>query len=273
MTEPVTCHRIRLGSTSIESPAIRLRTWDGIMGLPARRGAMSRLPRIDGGIHPADPMPFDTRPLTLTVDAWDRDPDGLLTHEDGREGELFGNVDTLLGLFIGAESGAYEGLVRLERDMPDGSTRFLRFRPVAAAPMTRGLVFGGSTASYGIVVSGECPNPFWQDETQSTTTIGTGGTELAGNTGNAPIVEMDIEFTGACRVTDDTRGDWVEASGACTVQLRYSLNDRRIVVGGSPADNLITRNRDWFLRVYPGSTLTRSDGAGPVAIAHRTHWV
>jgi hypothetical protein len=257
---PIECQRLSIGGTSIESGAINLVAWSGFMGLPARRGQITRLPTVDRGFQ-FDRPPWDTRLVTLGVYATDRDADLLITDPNGRVGQLEANIDTLLGLFAGTES---QGLVTLDRLMADGSTRFIQFRVTSAAAMAPGPFFGATRAAYQIAVQGECPHPFWQTDDENSDGI-SGFTYPA--TYTAPLVNPVFTFTGAGDAVNPGNGDSIEVDGACVVDLR----NRRITSGGSPADNLVTANRAHLMRIMPGDTLTHTGASA--TIAWRGQWL
>lgn len=262
MVYPASCQRLSIDGVSIESGALNLVAWTGFMGMPGRRGPPVRLPTVDRAFQ-FDYPPWDTRMVSLAVYAADRDEDLQITDPNGRVGHLETNIDTLLGLFLGARS---TGLVKLDREMADGSERFIQFRVTTASPMGPGPFFGSTVAAYQIVVVGEAPHPFWQSQTATTEGVNS-FTYPSFPDVTAPLINPVFDFSGSSTVENPANGDTITTTGACTV----SLATRAITSGGSPADNLVSANRAHWMRVMPGDTLTNTGSA--CDITWRSQWI
>lgn len=257
MAYPVACQRIRVGGTVsgstitggtvIESGALNLLTWEGLLGVPNRSATNlvnpnrdGAIPRIGGVDRPG--KLWRERFMTLQLVARNRDADGNIT--TSKDEHLDANLDDIASLFL-----ASDDLVVLERDMADGTTRFIEVEfSGAATPITRGQVFGSSHAAYSMQLPMTAPYPFWQSSVEQT--IAAPGALT--NTGTAPIGNPIITFSAAGSLTHDEHSATITASAACVVDL--SRSQARITDGGGRADNLIRRTKPWWVRFPVGSS-------------------
>lgn len=275
MAYPAACQRLRVGGTVsgstitggtlIETYGINFSTWEGMLSIPGRSSTNpvnpnrdGVIPRVGGADRPG--KLWRERFMTFQMTAFNRDAAGLITLIDGKDAELEANMDSIAELLL-----ASDDLVVLERDMADGTTRFIEVEfGGASTPITRGPIFGASHASYGMAIPMVAPYPFWQSETEFAQAVP--GT--LSNTGTAPINNPIITFSAAGSLTHDEHSATLTALDACVVDLRRS--QAVITQGGSRADNLIRRNKPWWVRFPLGdSTLSGSN----VSLTYRLQYL
>lgn len=258
---PTECQRIRVGGTVsgstitggtvIESGALNLLTWEGLLGVPNRSATNlvnpnrdGAIPRIGGPTRPG--KLWRERFMTLQLAAFNRDADGNITTTKAEH--LDDNLDDIASLLL-----ASDDLVVLEKDMADGTTRFIEVEfSGAATPVTQGPVFGSSFASYALQLPMTAPYPFWQSSVEQN--IAAPGTLT--NTGTAPIGNPIITFSAAGSLTHDEHDATITVTGACVIDLTRST--ARITDGGTTRlDNLVRRTKPWWVR-FPIGTSTLS---------------
>lgn len=264
------CSRIRVGGTItgstlsggtvIESQAIGLESWDGLYGIPGFKGT-DWAQYGQSGLAYRPRKKTAPRYLTLTVNAWDRGADGTITAPGGRCEELADNIDTLTGLFYAAG----EQFI-LERDQPDGTTRWIRAQLSAPAVALRGAMFGSAHSSYTFTLPLVCAYPWWQSEAELSTTLS--GADSLVQSGNAPIENAVLVFAGDGTLTADGVTLTVAGSGAA---VTVDVGALTVTEGGSPADNVLTPSSPDWLIFGPGTTVT--SGTASVGVTYRDSWV
>lgn len=249
------CQRIRIGGTVsgsaisggtlIETHGMNLLSWDGIHGYPGRVGSDSLPVGGDGASRNASKL-YRPRLLTLALVVYNRDADNLITLADA-ETHLFDNMDTILGLIAGSDE-----TVILERDMPDGTTRWIEFEATQPASFNRGPIFGYPHASYAMILPVVCWWPFWQTKIQTTTAFATGFTP-AGNAPHSPI----LSFTSNGRVTHVESAEYVEITGATFGNpVTVDCQKRTVQQNGLNVDGYFTHSGPRWLRFTAGVAAT-----------------
>lgn len=272
MTFDSACSRLRLGGsisgstlsggTVIDAGGIAISTWDGMLGFPGFRGVNLPLLGSDGEYHRTG-KPYNARIVTLNFRAYGRDATATVT-SSVRE-HLEANMDDILELIAGAGEQAI-----LERDMADGSTRWIRIQPLAAAQYITAPFFNNAMGSYDLPVIASAAYPFWQSETETTTVIPIGAGAIP-NLGNARIANGKFTFAGAGSITNNTNGDALVATAACLVDV----GTRQISNGGSPTPGrLDPPNRDhWFHTNNGGGSSAVTVAGAQVTVVTRDHWL
>ena len=249
------CTRIRFGGTIsgstlsggtvVESQALGLTSWDGMLGHPGRRG--SDLPLLgNDGNYRRERKPYRARLMTLSVAAWDRSASGTITAPNGRCEQLDDNEDTLLALV----DGDGETFI-IERDMTDGTTRWIEAEISGAATFTQGPLFGTGRSARTLLIPLTCWYPFWQSETLNTDTIT--GVDTISNAGNARIQNMVLAYSGDGTFTNSDEAVNLEVSGSGST-VTVDVGAKTVVESGSPADNLLIVDRDFWMVFGPGTT-------------------
>lgn len=264
------CDRIRMGGTIsgstlsggtlIESRALGLTSWNGVYGHPGFKGSDWSQFGQDGNAYRANKR-YSPRFLTLTIAAWDRDSAGTVTAPGGRCEELDDNIDTLMGLIDG-EGGQFI----LERDMTDGTTRWIRAQVFGQVTSVQGPVFGNTTAAFSFVVPLIAAYPMWQSETESTTTLS--GADSLVQLGNGRISNPVLVFAGDGTLTID--GYTLEVSGSAAA-VTVDVSDFSVTQSGSAADDLLIPSRPWWVTFGAGTTTTSSDVS--IDVTYRDHWL
>ena len=260
------CDRIRVGGTIsgstlsggtvIESQAIGLVDWSAIYSHPGFKGQDWQPYGADGFTYRPRKR-YNARYMTLSVAAWNRDAAGSITSPDGACGELADNIDLLMGLF----DGEGEQFI-LERDQPDGTTRWIRGQLAGPATGVPGPLFTEAHAAYTFVLPIVCAYPFWQSEAEHSTTLS--GADSLVQAGNARIANATLVFAGDGTLTAD--GDTVEVSGSAAA-VTVNVGARSVTMSGGPADNVFTADQPWWLTFGPGTTTT--SGTASVTVTYR----
>jgi hypothetical protein len=269
MTFNTACSRLRLGGTItgstltggtlIDTGGIAISAWSGLLDFPGYRGTNPTLLSSDGNFHRSN-KPVRARTLTLNLQARSRSATGLVTTSHNEH--LEANLDDILELIAGDGEQ-----VILERDMQDGSTRWIRIQPLAAIAYTQGPIFNQTLAMYDLPVVCEAAYPFWQSETLHAEVV-TPGADTIVNAGNARIGNASLAFAGAGVITNDDNGDELEANAACTVDI----GTRNISNAGSPTPGrLEPPNREWWMSFAAG-TVNVTVQTSNVTVTYRDHW-
>lgn len=268
-TFDTSCSRLRLGGTisgstltggtTIDAGGIAISSWDGLLAFPGFRGLNPQLLGSDGEYH-RENKPYRAKTMTLNFVAYGRDATATVT-TSVRE-HLEANLDDIMELIAGGGEQAI-----LERDMADGTTRWIKIQTLAAAGIVRGPLFGNGMGSYALPVVVTAAYPFWQSETLNTQVI-TPGADTVVNDGNARISNAELVFAGAGSITNNDTGDVLTATAACTVDV----GTRQISNAGSPTPGrLDPPNRDWWFRFQKGTTNV-TVATSNVTVNYRDHW-
>lgn len=266
------CDRIRFGGTItgstltggtiVESQAIGLTSWSGLLGHPGKRGVNSTLLGQDGQYW--RPKNYAARVMTLSVAAWDRNASGTITAPNGRCEELDDNQDTLLELIDG--NG---GEFIIEYDHAGGDTRWIRAEVAGPATYTDGPVFGSRHAARTLLVPLTAAYPFWQSETLHTDTLS--GSDTVVNAGNGRIGNAVLTFSGDLTFTNTTTGDVLEVDGS-TAAVTVDVGARTVTMSGSPADGVLLPAEQYWMRFQKG-TNNVTVSTGTVGVEFRDHWL
>lgn len=273
MTYLTSCARLRLGGTIsgstitggtvIESGGIALVSWDGLLGTPGRDGADQKLIGSDGDYRQPG-KPYQSRLITLGLIAYDRDATGSLVTT--RREHLETNLDTLLGLLDGNQE-----TVILERDMADGTTRWIELEALDAASFVRGQIFGTQHSGYQLTQFMKAAYPFWQSETEYSQAVA--GAQAITNAGNARISNMKLSYAGDSVLTHVDTGDTLTIAGATVPPVVIDVKARTIVENSVNADNLLgAPDKDYWMR-WGAGTINLSASAATVTVTWRDHWL
>jgi hypothetical protein len=270
----VNCDRIRIGGTvsgssitggtTIGGQDIAITSYSGLQGFPGRRGQVAETLARDGGGRPND---WDYRPrlLTLNVAAYDLGADGSFDMGiTERCEQLEANIDTLMGLV----NGDTDGDVVIERDMADGSTRWISGIVLEAFDLNEGPIFGAGAAAYQATVFVRCPHPWWQSETLNTQTISGAGTVTVA--GNVRLSNPVLTFAGdsVLSMPGGVSLSVVGSSGAVVVDV----GNRTVTEAGAPADSLLRPSHRYWARLDVGSNAVNRTGAN-IDIDWRDQWI
>ncbi len=273
MTYLTSCARLRLGGTVsgstitggtvIESGGIALVSWDGLLGSLGRDGTDQKLIGTDGDYRQSG-KPYQSRLITLGLIAYDRDATGSLITT--RREHLETNLDTLLGLLDGNEE-----TVILERDMADGTTRWIELEALQGASMVRGQIFGTSHSGYQLTQFVKAAYPFWQSETEKTQAVA--GAQAIVNAGNARISNMKLSYAGDSILTHVDTGDTLTITGSTVPPVVIDVKARTIVENSVNADNLLgAPDQDYWMR-WGAGTINLNVSAATVTVTWRDHWL
>lgn len=265
---PTTCSRLRLGGTlsgstitggtSIQNDRMFAITYAGLLGHPGRRGANVTVPYLDGQLRRTRKRSLP-RTITLTVEVMDRNATGGITTSRGVQWEA--NMDLLLQLVDGLGES-----VLLERDMSDGSTRFLECEIIVPFQFVDGMRTS-SHVSYIGAMQLECHHPYWQSETLTTTAIGT--TFTPG--GNATLFNQvfSVATSGTIIHTQSTDSFTITAG---SFPVLIDSGKRQITQGGVDASNRVTMNAASWMR-FPSGTSATFTGTATGSVLHRSQWL
>ena len=202
---------------------------------------------------------YRPRLFTLSIIVYGFDDDGLIL-TSGQCEEMETNLDEIKGLL------SSEALITMERDWADGTTRFLQMEQSGEAIDRQGAIRYSRTLDVPCVA----PYPFWQSSTLNTDTVDAGGGTVT-NAGNAPISNLIAVFAGDSVLTHTEYGATLEVSGSASA-VTVDCGARTVTQAGSAADNLLTRNRAYWIRLpKTGGSFTRS--AANVTLSWRDQWL
>lgn len=236
----MTCDDLRLGGTlassgltggtSINSTALAVSDWAGLLGVPGVNLSALEVNGRPGAFFAGDghggPRVFS---LPLTVTRWGPSGVGSLV-ETSENRQLSANTDTFLDL---ASEANY-----LEVDMPDGTSRFLYVRNLDPAYTTR------ATRFRDIRIPFVSDWPYWREGGQENTQV-INGADVMVFGGNKPVYDAVLAFAGDGTLSHDDEGWSIEVTGSAAA-VTVDLGDRTVVESGAPATNRIRRDsRDW----------------------------
>lgn len=253
-----TCDRMRLGGTvsgstisggtSIQNDSLFVITLSGLLGHPGRRGGNVGVPFLDGQLRRSGKRSLP-RQIILTVEVMDRDQFGLIPTTRGEQWEE--NMDLLMALVDG------EGeTVILERDMSDGTTRYLECEALQPWPFTDGLRTRDHV-SYIAAIPLECPHPYWQSEQEFSKAL----TGAFIPPGTATLFNHAWSVSGAGTIHHEQTGADVTVS-AGTFPVLIDFGKRTVKVNTADASNRVTFNKAEWLRFKSGVTQTFTGSLG-----------
>lgn len=249
---PTSCSRIRIGGgitgsalgggTSIQSDRNFVLTLEGLMGHPGRRGGNIAVPFLDGQLRRRS-KPSNPRSLILTVEVMDRDDFGLIPTTRGEQWEE--NMDLLLALLDGEGES-----VILERDMQDGTTRWIEVEVLQAFQFTKGFL-NEAHSSYIGAVPLEAHHPYWQSEQEFSSSFGSAFVPP----GTATLFNQIHSFSSAGTLTYTALGQSITCNAGAFPVL-VDCGKRRVTQGGADASNRVTLSSARWIRLPSGSTAT-----------------
>ena len=270
MVFDASCSRLRLGGTIsgstlsggtvIDAGGIAITSQSGLYQFPGFRGLNPQLLGSDGQFHRTR-KPYRAKQIVLNFRAYGRDATGTVTTT--KREHLEANLEDIFELIAGDGEQAI-----LERDMADGTIRWIQIQTLQAAAFAQSSFFNNEMGAYDLPVFATAAYPFWQSELQTTQVIPAGADTIV-NLGNARISNLNLAFAGAGSFTNDDDGDVVTATAAVTVDV----GNKTISNGGAPTPGRMdppNREGDWF-RVGPGTTNVTAAGTTVTAI-WRSHW-
>jgi len=268
MVFDATCSRLRLGGsisgsvlsggTTIDAGGIAISTQSGLYQFPGYRGSNPALLGSDGTFHRTG-KPYRAKSMVLNFRAYTRDATGTVTTT--KREHLEANLEDIFTLIAGSGERAL-----LERDMADGTTRWIEIQAEAAA-FVESPIFNKDIGAYDLPVLCAANYPFWQSEAQTTTAI-TGAADNIVNLGNARISNGSYAFSAAATLTNNTGGEVLTATAAVTIDV----GTRTISNAGSPTPGRMDPPSDEFwYRPGPGTT-SHTASAGTVTAIWRSHW-
>ena len=223
------------------------------------RGANPQLLGTDGQFHRTN-KPLRAKPITLNFRGYGRDATGIVTSSVREHLEV--NMDGIFELIAAAGEQAI-----LERDMADGTTRWIRIQIMQGVAFSEGPFFNNEMGSYDLPVFALAAYPFWQSETQHTQVV-TPGADTIVNAGNARISNGSYAIAGAGSFTNDDDGDVLTATAAVTIDV----GAKTISNGGSPTPGRMDPpNRDFWFRLGPGTTNVTAATVN-TTVVYRDHW-
>lgn len=254
---PSSCSRLRMGGgitgsslgggTSIQSDRMFVITLSGLLGHPGRRGSNVSVPFLDGALRRTGKR-SKSRQLTLTIEVMDRDINGEILFTRGEQWEE--NMD----LFMALVDGEGESVI-LERDMQDGTTRWIECEPLAAWIFNDGLRTKDHVSYIGVVPL-EAHHPYWQSEQEFTASFGSAFVPP----GNATLFNQIHSFSSAGTLTYVAQGQSIIVNGGAFPVL-VDCGRRRATQGGVDASNRVTLNSASWIRLPSGSTATFTSSA------------
>lgn len=258
MRHMVDCLDLRIGGTlssagitggqTIQVPAHGPRSYTGLLGHPGFQNNGVRTIGRPGVYIPAGNLAQERLAnLDLLVTG---DPlPGETISEDGACWELDQNTDRVLA-FMADPDGFY-----LERDLADGSSRFLQLRALASFPIATPALF---TRTFTAVLT--AVYPWWRAGGAQSSDVISGATVVT-NPGTAPVQDLVLSFAGDAVLTNSTSGQSLEISGSSgTVTVDVLAGS--IMQAGSPADNLLVAQSDFeLMRLDVGANSFTHSGA------------
>lgn len=250
---PASCDRIRIGGgitgsalgggTSIQNSRNFVLTLEGLMGHPGRRGTNIGVPFLDGQLRRSS-KPSRSRRLLLTVEVMDRDEFGEIPTTRGEQWEE--NMDLLLALLDGEGES-----VILERDMANGTTRWIEGEVLEPFNFTRGFL-NKNHSSYIGVVPLECHHPYWQSEQEFSSSFGSAFVPP----GTATLFNQVHSFASAGTLTHLATGASITVT-AGSFPVLVDCGRRRVTQGGVDASNRIGNGLSArWIRLPANSTAT-----------------
>lgn len=235
---PTVCNDLRLGGTlsasgisggtSINSTALYVWDWAGLLGTPGRTGAPLEVNGNPGAFFAGDllgrPRVF---PLNIAVSR--SGPAGFGTLVEASAGDqVWANTDTFLDL-------ASTPQTYLEVDLPDGTSRYLKVTNLDPAP----AVLQEEHRRFSILLASDWP--WWRaGGVESSDTIN--GTDTLTVAGRKTIYDATLVFAGDGTFTHNDEGWAIQVTGSSNpVTVKLGPPPREVTESGVPALNRIRR--------------------------------
>lgn len=263
MVQP--CNDLRIGGTlsgsgisggiSINDTRINVSDWSGILGKVGYDRRIQEVAGRAGGYVTGDGLPnVRIVTLNLTIKRWNETAQGALT-EASEELQIEANTDLALQ-YLGNPDGFY-----LERDLPDGTSRFVHGYAIDPTSFTQRTWRRGSFLI-------RCDTPFWREGgTQSSDSLS--GSDTLTNAGNATLYDAVLTFpsTGATLAGPD----WTIATAATSAPVVVDLGARTVLRGATNVDALLTLADGVWPWFELGSTAVTVTGSA-IGVTWRTPW-
>lgn len=259
-----------IAGTDIRTDAFEIETVTGWDSHPGLRGTNLEIAGRDGKRFTGRKY-YKSRSFALAIRALPQNSSGAVTHTEGAHAHIRENIDDLLAMLDGADS-----LISVQRTEPNypgaGTTvREILAEVIATVPIINGQ---GRYDRTGLVVF-EAPHPFWRELPVNTQLAFTTGNITTG--GNIRIGDMVIDFNGfngVQRLTHDSSGDYIEIDGDTTVNpVTVDVGNRTVMQNGSPAEDLITFTKEYWMRWPSASTVGLTlTGTGDVDLTWYDQW-
>jgi len=228
------------GGTSINSTAIAVDNWAGLLGTAGIGGQALEVNGRPGVLYGGDFLGrgrFFNLQMQLT-----RYGPNLTLVAPTEDEQLTDNTDDFLTLATVPET-------YLEVDMPDGTSRFLRVTNLDPAYTNQ------ATKLRKISVPFVADWPYWREGGQEQTdTISGADTLVVG--GKKTVYDPVLVFAGDGTFTNSTEGWSIEVTGSGGA-VTVDLGNRTVTEGGNPALNRIRRtSRDWGWFIVGNNSVT-----------------
>ena len=230
------------GGTSINSTAIHVQDWSGVLGNPGVSLTPFSVTGRPGDLLVGDALP-KSRLLTLNMEItrWGPVNGGLV--EPTEQEQVVANTDDFLTL-LANPLGNY-----LEITLPDTTLRFVKAYALDPAQVNQDRTL--RRISVPMFAS-----PYWRaGGNQSTDTIS--GADTLTTMGRVTVYDPVLVFSGDGAFTNSTAG-WTLTITGSTGAVTVDVGARTVTMGGVPADQVLTvtdREWGWFL---PGANTVTS---------------
>jgi len=242
---------------SINDTRIFVSDWSGLLGKVGYDRQLVSVAGRAGGYAVGDGVPdirFAT--LNLAVTRWAATGRGALTETD-EEHQLEANTDLLVG-YLGDPDGFY-----LERDMPDGSTRFVHAYAIDPAPI-------GQREWRRLSVPLRCDTPYWlSGGSESSDSLA--GSDTLTNGGNARLYSGVLTFPSTGATLASSALGWTIATAATSAAVVVDLAARTVVRSGTNVDGLLTLADGVWPYFEPGANAVTVTGSA-IGVTWRNPW-
>ena len=211
------------GNTSINSTALMVYDWSGLLGTPGISGSSLGVNGRPGGFLAGDQLGRQ-RFFNVNIQATKYGPNITLTEPTADE-QLRENTDDFLTLITEPET-------LLEILEPDGSRWYLVVTNLDAGYTNRAR----TTRRWSIPLVSDWP--YWRRTTSETQTLN--GVDQMNIQGRKSIYDAVLVFSGDGTFTHTDLGWAIEVTGS-TGPVTVDLGARTVIEGGSPATNRIRR--------------------------------
>lgn len=264
----LTCDDLRIGGTlsgsgisggiSINGSRFFVSDWTGLLGHVGYDRRLVQVAGRAGGYVVGDGTP-DVRihTLNLGVTRWDETGRGGLTEAD--EGnQLQANTD-LIQQYLADPDGFY-----LERDMADGTTRFVHSYAIDPFPISQ-RTWRRMSAPL------RSDTPFWrQGGTQSSDSLS--GSDTLTNAGNARLYDAVLTFPSTGATLASSALGWSITTASTSASVVVDLGARTVIRGSTNVDALLTLGGDGTWPYFvPGDNSVTVTGSA-IGVTWREPW-
>ena len=261
----VACDDLKLGGTlssagitgglSINNTAISVADWSTLFGSPGMSASVAEVYGRPGGYIAGDRLALSrVFSLDATIHKWPANPANCTPSQQA----LMDNTDAFL-----AELAKPQGTF-VEATFPDASTRFIHAYNIAPSPMIQ----PGSVRRFSVPM--DAPWPYWMSGgTEKTDTLSGSDSLLVG--GNAPLHNAVLSFAGDGSLSCPALG-WTLTVAGSSAAVEVNLGTRKVVMSGSPAPNVLTRDRRDWAWFMPGANAVTATGT-TITVTWRDNWL